>query len=73
MCYDLNPLTSIDLIPNPQESKVSFKGEAKVGEMKKLQEQVVAQIEKVNKQYKLKANKNHTHLKFKQPDHVGFH
>ena len=30
--------------------------------MKKLHEQMRAQIEKVNEQYKAKANKNHIHL-----------
>jgi len=33
--------------------------------MKKLHEQVRAQIEKVNEQYKQKANKNRPHLEFK--------
>jgi len=35
VCYGLNPLTAIDLIPIPQESKVSFEVEARAKEMKK--------------------------------------
>ena len=46
----------------PQEFTVSFKAEKRAKEIKKLYEQVRAQIEKVNEQYKAKANKNHTHL-----------
>jgi len=38
---------------------VSLEAEARAKEMKKLHEQVIAQIEKVNEQYKKKANKNH--------------
>jgi len=41
--------------------------------MKKLNEQVRAQIEKVNEQYMAKANKNQTHLEFKSGDLVWLH
>jgi len=46
--YGLNRVTPIDLIPIPQESRVSFEAERRAKEMKKLQEQVRAQIEKVD-------------------------
>jgi len=46
--YGLNPLIPIDLIPIPQQSRVSFEAEARDKEMKKLHEQVRAQTEKVN-------------------------
>ena len=70
VCYGLNPLTPLDLIHIPQESKVSFEVEERTKEMKKLYEQVTAQIEKVDEQYKTKANKNYTHLMFKRGDFV---
>jgi len=73
VCYGFNPLTPLDLIPIPQESKVDFKAEERAKAMKKLHEQVRAQIEKVNEQYKTKANKNQTHLEFKPGDLVWLH
>jgi len=71
--YDLDTLTPIDLIPSPQESKVSFDIKVMAKGMKRLHEQVRGQIEKVNKQYKLKANMNHTHLEFQPRDLVCLH
>jgi len=47
--------------------------EARAKEMKKLQEKVITQIEKVNEQYKQKANKNCAHLEFKPGDLVWLH
>ena len=41
--------------------------------MKRLHEQVRSQIKNVNGQYKLNANKNRTHLKFKPGDLVWLH
>ena len=41
--------------------------------MKKLYEQVRAQIKKVNEQYKARANKNHTYLEFQLGDLVWLH
>jgi len=35
-CYRVNPLTPLELIPFPLESRVSYEGEEKVREMKKL-------------------------------------
>ena len=42
VCYGLNPLTPIDLIPIPQELGVSFETKVRAKEMKKLHEQVRA-------------------------------
>jgi len=47
---------------------MSFEDEARAKEMNRLHEQVNAQIKKVNEQYKLKANKNCTHLKLQLGD-----
>jgi len=58
VCYEFNPLTPLDLIPIPQDSKVSFEAEEQAKAMKKLHERVKAQIEKVNEQYETMANKN---------------
>ena len=73
VCDGLSPITPIDLIPIPQESRVSFEAKARAKEMKKLHEQVRAQIEKVNEQYKQRANKNHPRLEFKSGDLVWLH
>jgi len=70
VCYDLNPPTPLDLIPIPQESKISFEVEERAKAMKKLHEEVRARIEKVNEQHTAKANKNRTHLEFNPGDHV---
>jgi len=42
VCYGLNPLTSIDLIHIPQESRGSFEAEARAKKIKKQHEQVKA-------------------------------
>ena len=42
--YGVHPLTPLDLIPIPNESKVSFEAR----EMKRLHEQIRNQIEKTN-------------------------
>ena len=70
VCSDLNPCIPINLIPISQESNISFEAEARANKMKKQHEQVRSQVEKVNEQYKLKANKNRTHLEFKLGDRV---
>ena len=56
VCYGLNPLTPLDLTSIPQESHVSFEVEEKAKELRKLHEQVKAQIEKVNGPSMVKAN-----------------
>jgi len=52
---------------------VSFEAEERDKEMKKLHEQVRAQIKKVNEKYKAKANKNHTNLEFQLRDLAWLH
>jgi len=42
VCYGLNPLTPIDFILIPQESRVTFDAKARAKEMKKLHEQMRA-------------------------------
>ena len=42
VCYGLNPLTPIDLIPIPKEFKVSFEAEAIAKEIKRTYKQVTA-------------------------------
>ena len=64
----LTLLLPLDLIHIPQESKVSIEVQERAQETKKFYEQVRAQIEKVNEQYKSKANKNRLHLRFKLED-----
>jgi len=73
VCYDLNTLTPINLILIPQESKVIFEPKVRAKEIKRLHEQVRPEIEKVNGQYKLKANKSHIHLEFKPGDLMWLH
>ena len=60
-------------MPIPQESRVSSEVEVRAKEMKKLHEQVRAQIEKMNEPYKQKANKKCPHLEFKPSDLVLLH
>jgi len=71
--YVVNPLTPLDLLPFPTESRVSFKAEARAKEMKKLQKQIRVQIEKTTEAYKPKANKNRKQLEFKPADLVWLH
>ena len=72
VCYGLSPLTSLDLIFIPQESKVNLEAEQSATEIKRLHEQVRAQPKKANKQYKPKANKKCTHLGSKLGDLHGY-
>ena len=51
---------------------MTFAVEARTKELKRLNE-VRAQIEKATEQYKLKANRNYTHLEFKLGDLVWLH
>jgi len=71
--YGVNPLTPLDLIPIPNESKVSFEAETRAKEMKKLHEQIRNQIEKTNEAYKTRANKHRKALEFKPGDLVWLH
>jgi len=71
--YEINPLTPLDLIPIPIESRVSFEAETRAKEMRKLHEHSRSQIERSNKAYKARANKHRTQLEFKLGDLVWLH
>lgn len=71
--YGVNPLTPLDLIPIPIESRVSYEAEERAKEMKKLHQQIRAKIEKVNEMYKARANKNRKAPLFKPGDLVWLH
>ena len=73
ICYGVNPLTPIDLIPLSIEPKASIEAETKAREIKKLHEQVKARIEKANEMYKAKANKNRKQPTFAPGDLVWVH
>ena len=44
LCVEVNPFTSIDLLPLPSESRVSYDAELRAKEIKKLYEQVRNQL-----------------------------
>jgi len=67
-CYGINPLTPLEFIPLPLESRVNYEAEEKVREMKKLQQQIRAKIEKTNEMYKARANKHRKAITFKPRD-----
>jgi len=46
--YHVNPLTPLDLIPLPVESRVSLEKEERVKEMKKFHQQIRDKLENVN-------------------------
>jgi len=71
--YGVNPLTPLDLIPIPSESRVSFEAETRAKEMRKLHNQIRNQIEKTNEAYKARANKHSKHLEFQPGDLVWLH
>nr|GEX41319.1 hypothetical protein [Tanacetum cinerariifolium] len=73
ICYGVNPITSIDLIPFSIEPKASIEAETKIKEIKRLHEQVKARIEKANEMYNAKANKNHKQPIFSLSDLVWIH
>ncbi|GJX33949.1 gag-pol polyprotein [Tanacetum coccineum] len=73
ICYGVNPLTPIDLIPLSIEPKASIEAETKAKEIKRLHEQVKSRIEKANEMYKAKANKNCKHSTFSPGDLVWIH
>jgi len=71
--YGVNPLTPLDLIPIPSESRVSFEAETRAKEMRKLHDQIRNQIEKTNEAYKARANKHRKQLEFQPGDLVWLH
>ena len=50
--YKINPLTPLDLIPIPIESRVSLEAENRAKEMRKLHAQIRGHIERTNEAYK---------------------
>ncbi|GKA02997.1 putative gag-pol polyprotein [Tanacetum coccineum] len=73
ICYGVNPLTPIDLIPLLIEPKASIEAKTKAKEIKRLHEQVKAKIKKANEMYKVKANKNRKQPTFSLGDLVWIH
>jgi len=71
--YGVNPLTPLDLIPIPSESRVSFEAETRAKEMRRLHDQIKNQIEKTNEAYKARANKHRKPLEFQPGDLVWLH
>nr|XP_043611666.1 uncharacterized protein LOC122583313 [Erigeron canadensis] len=73
ICYGVNPLTPIDLIPFLFEPKTSIETEARAKEIKKIHQQVKARIEKTNADYKVRANKHRKQSSFAPGDLVWVH
>jgi len=71
--YGTNPLTPLDLIPIPSESRVSFEVETRAKEIRKLHDQIRNQIEKTNEAYKANVNKHRRQLEFQPGDLVWLH
>jgi len=72
-CYGINHLTALELIPLPLESRVSCVAKETVRDMKKLHQQIRANIEKTNEMYKARANKHCKAITFKPRDLVRLH
>jgi len=71
--YGVNPLTPLDLIPIPSESRVSFEAKTRAKEIRKLHDQIRNQIEKTNEAYKARENKHRRQLEFQPGDLVWLH
>jgi len=71
--YGVNPLTSLEVLLIPTESRVSFEAKTRSNEMKKLHKQIRVEIEKTSEAYKAKKNKNGKQLEFKLGDLVWLH
>ena len=56
--YEVNPLSLMDLLPLPIKHIVRFQAQERTKEMKKLHEQIRAQLEKVNASCKVRTNKH---------------
>ena len=72
-CYRANSLTPIELLPLLIEHRVSFEAHERTNEMKKLLEQIHAQIEKVSASYKARANKHRKTMAINSGDLVWLH
>ena len=62
--YGVDPLSPIDLLPLPSESRVSYDAELIAKEIKKLHEQVRNHIKKANTAYKARANKHRANASY---------
>ena len=71
--YGVSPLTPLDLLPVPSESRVEFEAETRAKKMKKLHEEIRGQIERTNEAYNARANKHHKQLEWKSGDLVELH
>ena len=74
IAYGFNPLTPLDLLPMPNIAMFKHKdAQAKVEYVKKLHEQVKAQIEKKNASYARQANKSRKKVVLEPGDWVWVH
>jgi len=69
----MDPLTPLDLLSIPLESRVTYEDEVRANEMKRTHEYVRGHIEKANAAYKARANKHLKYLDFKPRDLVWLH
>jgi len=60
-------------MPLPLKSSMSYKGEEKAKEMKKVHQEIWTKIEKTNEMYKARANKHCKAITFKPRDLVWLH
>ena len=71
--YRVKPLTPIDLLPLPSESRVHHEGKLRATEMKRLYEQIRNRINKTNAAYKTRVNKHRKKLEFNPGNPVWLH
>jgi len=71
--YEFNPLTPLDLIPLPEDERVSLDGTQKTQVVKDLHAKIWQQIEKKNEQYAHKANRGWKLVRFESGDWVWMH
>jgi len=72
--YGFNPVTPLDLLPLPKISNFKHKdAQVKVEYVKRLHEQVKAQIAKENESYAKQANKNRKEVVLEPGDWVWVH
>ena len=71
--YGFNPLCPLDLLPLPLSERVSTDGKRKAATIKKLHEQVRANIEAKTEIYKRYANQKRKEVIFKEGDLVWVH
>jgi hypothetical protein len=71
--YGFNPLSPMDLFPLPITERLNFDGKKKADFVKKMHEQVKANIEKRTRQYVKSANKGRREMIFEPGDLVWVH